>query len=200
MASSQPALTSLARPSYAGLGRRLGAHLLDVVIAFSVVVVVGITMRILHALGLWMPVAQGLSPGEIVRALGFGAKLLILLAFVLAQGAIYRVLFEASPWQASFGKRLLNIYVADNAGQQISTAQSFCRWLAKWLFGLFGGSFVSAITIVATENRKALHDFAAKTLVMTGRPVPGGSLEPWRIAAAFGLPFIWIMGTFLATL
>jgi hypothetical protein len=80
MASSQPALTSLARPSYAGFGRRLGAHLLDVVIAYSVVVVVGIAMRILHAFGLWMPSTQGLPLEEVLRALRFGAKLLIVLA------------------------------------------------------------------------------------------------------------------------
>src|SRR6478672_7579483 len=130
MTPSQPALTSLSRPSYAGLGARIGAHLLDLTIAFSVVLVVGIAMRILRAVGLWTAATQGVSPEDMWVALGVGAKLLILLAYVLSMGAIYRVLFEASTWQASFGKRLLNIYVTDENGQRISITRSLGRWLA----------------------------------------------------------------------
>lgn len=199
MTSSQPALT-LAPPSYAGLGARIGAHLIDVTIAFSVLVVVGITMRILRAVGLWTAATQGVSPQEIWEALGVGAKLLILLAYALSMGAIYRALFEASAWQASFGKRLLNIYVTDDNGRRISIAKSFGRWLARFFLGMFGGSLVSAITIATTENRKSLHDYAAKTVVVRGRPALAGTLELWRVDAAFILPFAWILGTFLLTM
>jgi len=133
-------------------------------------------------------------------ALGVGAKLLILLAYVLSMGAMYRVLFEASTWQASFGKRLLNIYVTDENGQRISITRSLGRWLARFFLGAFGGSWVSVITIAATENRKSLHDYVAKTVVVRGRPALPGTLELWRMAAAFILPFAWILATFLLTM
>lgn len=200
MTPAQPALTPLSRPSYAGLGARIGAHLLDLGIAFSVVVVVGMTMRILRAVGLWTAATQGVSPEDMWAALGVGAKLLIIFAYAISMGAIYRVLFEASAWQASFGKRLLNIYVTDDNGQRISITRSLGRWLARFFVGAFGGSLASVITIAATENRKSLHDYIAKTVVVKGRPALAGTLELWRIAAAFILPFAWILGTFLLTM
>ena len=43
----------------------------------------------------------------------------------------------------------------------------------------------------------ALHDYIASTLVMRGRPVPGGSLEAWRVIAAFGIPFVWLLGMYV---
>jgi hypothetical protein len=49
------------------------------------------------------------------------------------------------------------------------------------------------------KDKKALHDYVAKTLVVRGRPVPGGSIEAWRVVAAFGIPFVWLMSTVLAT-
>src|SRR5450755_2073488 len=144
MASSQPALTLDSR-AYGGLGRRLGAYLVDVVIAFSLLLLVGITFRIFRALGLWGTVAaqqlaQGTpawAPEEAWKALSVGAKLAIVVAFILSEGAIYRVLLEASAWQATFGKRLLNIHVTDESGRRISLARSFGRWLARYSFSLF---------------------------------------------------------------
>jgi uncharacterized RDD family membrane protein YckC len=124
--------------------------------------------------------------------MGVTAKLFIVLAFVLSSGPVYFMLWEASPWQATFGKQLLHIYVTDDQGERISLAHSIRRWLARWVFSWLGGSLISMVTIAATENRKAL--------VLRGRSVSGGDLETWRIVAAFGFPFVWLMGTFLATI
>jgi uncharacterized RDD family membrane protein YckC len=132
------------------------------------------------------------------RALGFGAKLSIIVAFILAQGPIYWILFEASAWQATLGKRALTVYVSDERGQRISMARSCGRSFAKWAFGWFGGSFISAISIAITG--KALHDYAASTRVISGRPPQTGTLEPWRIIVAFVIPFAWTLGAFLLTL
>jgi len=186
------------RPSYASFGRRLGAYALDLLIALAVLFCVAIEMKILRAIGAWTP--SGMPPEQIWKALGPGPKLMILFAWVLSTGPVYLILFEASPWGATFGKRLLNIYVTRQDRQRIQIGRASGRWLAKWGLGWLGGSFISVITIVATKQRRALHDLAAETLVLRGRPVPPGALEPWRIAAAFGLPFIWITGTFLVTL
>ena len=199
MASSQMALGPSIRPSFAGLGSRITAYLLDLLIAFSVLILAGITMRTLRAVGLWTPAGMG-DPEQAWRTLGVGAKLAIVSAFVVSGGPIYLILFEASPWQATFGKRILKIYVTDNEGRRISLTRSFGRWLAMWSFGLFGGSLISLITILTTKEKKALHDFAASTVVLSGRPTPGGNLEAWRIAAAFGISLLWIIGSFIATM
>jgi len=199
MASSQPVPTALPQPSFAGLGRRLAAYFLDVLIAASVILIAGFSMRGLRAVGLWMPAVQELSPSEIWRGFGVGAKLSVVFGFVLSMGPIYLALFESSPWQASFGKRLLDIYVSDNEGNRISVARAFGRWLAKFFFNWFLLWAVSMGTIVGTSQKKALHDFVAGTIVVRGRPAAGGSLEPWRIMAAFGIPYVWLLGMYLTT-
>jgi hypothetical protein len=55
-----------------------------------------------------------------------------------------------------------------------------------------------SLRVAVTLKKQALHDFTARTLVVDGRPVPGGSLELWRIVAAFGIPFLWFLVTFVA--
>jgi uncharacterized RDD family membrane protein YckC len=172
---------------------------LDLVVCFFGLIAVSIILRVLISLRIWIPaLGAGADPVELWRSLGFGAKLSIFVAFVLTQGPIYWVLFEASAWQATLGKRALGIYVFDGRGQRISMARSCGRSFAKWFFGWFGGSFVSAISIAIT--RKALHDYAASTHVIKGRPPHEGRLEIWRIITAFGVPFAWTLGAFLLTL
>jgi len=125
---------------------------------------------------------------------------LVVFAYVLSLGPIYFVLFEASPRQATFGKQLMNIYVTSNDRRRISISRAVGRWVAKFLLGWFVIGLVSVITIASLKERQGLHDLAAQTLVLRGRPVPEGALEVWRIAVALGFPFVWMLGTFLATL
>jgi RDD family len=87
--------------------------------------------------------------------------------------------------------------VTDDAGRRISAARAFGRWFAKWFFNWFVLWVVSMVTIAASKEKKVLHDFAARTLVVRGRPVPGGSLESWRILGAFGIPFLYLLGMYL---
>jgi uncharacterized RDD family membrane protein YckC len=91
--SSQP-VSSVVPSPYASLGRRIGAHLLDVLVAFSVLLVVAILMRGLSAFGLWMP-DPGRTPEQAWQALGILAKMSILVAFVLSTGPIYFMLWES---------------------------------------------------------------------------------------------------------
>ena len=195
MATSQESLGPIHSPRYAGLTRRLTAFLLDVLIAVCVVMIVGMTMRGFRALGLWMPTP--IDPQATWRSLGVPAKLAVLLGFFLSMGALYLPLFEASPWQASFGKRILDIHVTDNGGKRITVARAFGRWLAKVFINWFFLWPVSLGTVTGTKEKKALHDFLASTLVVRGQPEPRGALEAWRIAAAFGITYVWLLATFL---
>jgi uncharacterized RDD family membrane protein YckC len=199
MASSQPAQATAVSISYAGLGRRFCAYVVDLVVCLSVLVAVAIVLRVLRSSRIWTPaLGEGADPTELWRALGFSAKLSILVAFFLTQGPLYWILFEASAWQATLGKRVLSVYVSDDRGQRISMARSCGRSFARWVFGWFGGSFFSVISIAVTQ--KALHDFAASTQVIRGRPPEAGTLELWRIMTAFVIPFAWTLGSFLLTL
>jgi len=193
-------MTDSAGASYASLGRRLAAWLLDSAILLFVLLLVAVAMKLFQVVGAWAPAGTGVSPEETWKALGFTAKLFVMFTFVLSLGPLYFVLFEASSRQATFGKQLLSIYVTSDDGKRISIGRGVGRWVAKFVFSWFGIVLVSVITIATTKERKGLHDFAAKTLVLRGRPIPGGAFEPWRIAAALGFPFLWILGTFLATI
>jgi uncharacterized RDD family membrane protein YckC len=199
MATSPVLLNVSTGASFASLPRRIAAYLLDVLIAFAVMVPVSITMRLFRATGVWTPALSG-DPQSIWLTLGVGPKLLIILAYIILMGPLYFILFHASPWQATFGKRLLNIYVADDSGQRISLARSCGRWLAMWLLAWFGGSLASLITIAASRNKKALHDMLAGTLVLNGRQAAGESLEPWRVLVAFGVPIVWLIATYMITM
>jgi len=196
MASSQLARGAPPQPTFAGLGRRIAAYLIDVVIALLVILAASVAMRGLRAVGVWSPPAA--DPISNWRALEFPGRLAVLIAFLVSMGTAYWALFEASPWQASIGKRLVDIYVTDNAGKRLGLGRSFGRSLAKCLCNAFYLAAVSVATVIATTKKRALHDFAARTIVVRGRPLPGGSLEPWRIVAAFGIPFLWFLVTFVA--
>ena len=183
--SSPVAPAVLSQGSYAGLGRRIAAHLIDMLIAFAVVLAAGFFMRWLRVLGVWtvQSAAQESDPIVLWHRLSGGAQLAVIVAFIVSMGPIYLGLFQASAWQASIGKRLLDIYVTDTAGNRLGLARSLGRSFAKDFFNCFYVGFVSILTIVGTPRKQALHDYAAKTVVVNGRPPGSSSPELWRIVA-----------------
>jgi uncharacterized RDD family membrane protein YckC len=196
MASSQLAPGAPPQPTFASLGRRIAAHLIDAVISLAIVLAASLAMRGFRAVGVWSPPAA--DPIANWRALGLLARLAVVIAFLVATGAIYRAFFEASAWQASIGKRLLNIYVTDDRGRRLGLARSLGRSFAKSFFNaIYPLGAISVATIAACIKKQALHDFVARTLVVDGRPVDVGTFELWRIVAAFGIPFLWIVVTFV---
>jgi hypothetical protein len=53
------------------------------------------------------------------------------------------------------------------------------------------------LTIAGSPQKQAVHDAIAKTVVLRGRPSADGGLETWEVIAAFGIPFLWLLITFL---
>ena len=188
----------------AGLGRRLAAYFTDMAISASVFLFLVLAMRGLRGVGLWKPgtdqAVKGYAPMVAWQALGAGAKFAVVLGFVLSMGVIYFALFESSAWQATFGKRLFDMHVTDDEGKRIGVRRALGRWFWKFFLGYFWINVASLATIPLTKDKKALHDYLARTVVVRGRPVPGASLEAWRIIAGFGIPFTWLVAIFLATL
>jgi len=196
-ATSSVGLTASASLLYASLWRRIGAYAIDLVLAISVLILVAISMRMFRALGVWTPVPTGVDPETTWFTLGVGTNLLVMLGYVVAMGPTYFIFFHSSPWQATFGKRLLNIHVTDDAGQRITIGRAVKRWFTMFFLSWFGGTLVSLITIPTSKKHKALHDMLADTLVLNGRVEQVESLEGWRVFAAFGIPFLWLLTTFM---
>jgi uncharacterized RDD family membrane protein YckC len=177
----------------------VAAYLIDVLIALVVpVIITFIIGRILRAAGLIVP-QENYDPREQWVGFGAGLKMAVLISFLLYTGPIYFILCHASPWQATFGKRLMNIFVSRDSSERISAFRSAGRWLAMFLAALLGGNFVSLVTIAASRRGKALHDFVAGTVVLRGRPADSAPLGLWRVAASFGIPILWMTITVLAT-
>jgi uncharacterized RDD family membrane protein YckC len=197
MTSSQVAPSAPPQPTFASLSRRIAAHLIDAVISLVLVLAASVAMRGFRTVGVWTPPAA--DPISNWRALEFPTRLAVVIAFLVATGTIYRAFFEASTWQASIGKRLLNIYVTDDRGRRIGLPRSLGRSFAKSFFNtVYPLGAISVATIAACSKKQALHDFVARTLVVGGRPLNVGTFELWRIVAAFGIPFVWLLVTFVA--
>ena len=78
---------------------------------------------------------------------------------------LYHAYFESSSWQATVGKRVMNLYVTDLNGQPISFLHATGRHFAKIITGLIP-LFLGYIMAAFTERRQALHDMIAGTLVL----------------------------------
>ena len=133
--------------------------------------------------------------------MGAGDKAAIIVCFIVLMGPFYQGLLQASAWQATIGKHLLNIYVTDTVGRRLGLGRSLARSFAKDFFGVFYPlGLVSVAAMITSAKRQALHDFAAKTVVLNGRPAGSGSPELWRFMAGFGIPFLWYVVTMLVLL
>jgi len=184
--------------SYASFGRRFAAWSIDSAILLSLLLLIAVLGRCLRATGIWTP--SGLSPEQAWNALGYSSKIFVVFAFILSLGPVYFVLGEASPRQATLGKYILNIYVTGIDRQRITIGRAVGRSMAKVLLSCYGIGAFSVITIAALKKKQALHDLAAQTLVLRGRPAAASAFETWRIVIGLGFPFVWMAATFLATL
>lgn len=88
---------------------------------------------------------------------------------------LYSALFEAGKWQATPGKRLLGVYVTDLNGQRISFGRASARYFSKFISSLIFG--IGYIIAGVTDNKQALHDKIASTLVYRGKSEDRGSDE-----------------------
>lgn len=78
---------------------------------------------------------------------------------------LYHAYFESSSWQATPGKRTMNLYVTDLSGQPITFLNATGRHFAKVITNLIP-LLLGYIMAAFTERRQALHDMIAGTLVL----------------------------------
>jgi uncharacterized RDD family membrane protein YckC len=78
---------------------------------------------------------------------------------------LYFAGFESSSWQATPGKKVLNLVVTDLSGARISFGRGTGRYFSKWVTQLIP-VFIGYILAGITERKQALHDMIASTLVL----------------------------------
>jgi uncharacterized RDD family membrane protein YckC len=158
--SGSAATTRLAVPRavYAGFWLRAIAYLID-----SVILALVLGMFVL------LPVLQNNHVAPNLRDMwtfyngGSRQATAIALLFDLANW-LYFASFESSKWQATPGKRVLNLSVTDMAGGRISFLRATGRHFAKFLSVLT--FFFGFVMIGFTEKKQGLHDLIAGCLVV----------------------------------
>src|SRR3984957_9884348 len=153
---------------YAGSWLRVVAYLIDPIVVSVGFMALFIPFAIMTGL---TAVLGNIHPGEDPRDIGavlggtffLGLFTVVSLAFLGAW--LYHAKMESSSWQATLGKKALNLRVTDLNGAQVSFNRATGRHFAKLITGLIplGVGFMLA---GLTERRQALHDMIAGCLVL----------------------------------
>jgi uncharacterized RDD family membrane protein YckC len=150
---------------YAGFWLRFVAYIIDGIIMGLVFAALFIPFAIVTGLG----AALGkISTGEDARDLIGGTVILGILVvgcIAFLAGWLYHAKMESSSWQATLGKRALNLKVTDMAGAPVTFARASGRYFAKIITGLIPLG-IGYMLAGFTERRQALHDMIASCLVL----------------------------------
>ncbi|MBS1842323.1 MAG: RDD family protein [Acidobacteria bacterium] len=155
--------------AYAGFWLRVVAHILDgLIIGLPVTIVVVILVLSSGFAGFLKNLPNAPNPDEAIgNALGavfsVGIGLLVLVSVLGAW--LYNALFESSSWQATPGKKVLNLFVTDLNGAPVSFGRASGRFFAKFVTQLIPLG-IGYMLAGLTERKQALHDMIASTLVL----------------------------------
>ncbi len=137
---------------YAGFWLRFAALIIDSIIFYIIMIVASLVFgfKLIHT-----------DPQEAAAISSYELTIRAVMGII---GLLYFVLMESSSWQATLGKRAVNIKVTDLEGNRIGFGRSLARYLSK---------FISALTLIIgfimagfTPKKQALHDMIAGTLVV----------------------------------
>jgi uncharacterized RDD family membrane protein YckC len=117
-------------------------------------------------IGFAMAVSTGLDFFGI--GLGYALQWILLMAwliFLIAFAYEYFVRQESSSAQATFGKRIMNIRIANADGTDLDRSQADKRFWSKFFFFFLTGG-LGALLALFTKKHQTVHDFAAQTVVI----------------------------------
>src|ERR1700733_423003 len=163
-----PVVYADASVQYAGFWLRMVAYLIDWIVLslgfMALFVPFAITTGLTAVLGNIHP---GDDPRDVGAVLGgtFFLGLFTVMSLAFLGGWLYHAKMESSSWQATLGKKALNLRVTDLYGARVTFARASGRHFAKLITGLIplGVGFMLA---GLTERRQALHDMIASCLVL----------------------------------
>lgn len=130
---------------YAGFWIRLGARILDEIIIWATLILVGLPIIII-------------IPGELSGLILIGWILIWMFLYQL-----YFIYFHKKTGQ-TIGKKFLGLKVVREDGKQLTWADSLVRWFVHGISDMI--LFLGNIWIAIDKNKQAWHDKAAHTLVV----------------------------------
>ncbi len=138
---------------YSGFWIRLLAHILDAIIVYAAIYVIGLVM---------LPdVIDNSSAEEQARMMGAMNRLTLLAIFL---GAAYEIGLCCSKIQGTLGKRALGMKVVDANGNRISLLTSVFRYFGKILSWMI--LCIGFIMIAFSKKKRGLHDNLANTYIV----------------------------------
>jgi len=156
---------------YASFLKRFIAYLVDklilglLMIPLAILIIPGMVSGILS--NPWMCIDLDYDIPLFLEAFFSSMSVMLILGYILAFifiSFMYYALFESSSRQATPGKMLLGIFVADQWGRRISFLRALGRTVAKVISKWF--CYLGYIIALFTERSQALHDLLASTLVL----------------------------------
>jgi len=161
---SAQTVRAAARAEYGGFWLRFLAYLIDGAVITIGAFVIAIPMVFLTGLGTLL---SQIHPEEDLNDAGFWLIMGVVFLFAtvsLVVTWLYHALMESSEWQATVGKKALNLVVTDMAGRRVSFWRATGRHFAKivsnmiYPFGHIMAGF--------TAQKQALHDMIAGCLIL----------------------------------
>ena len=161
---SAQAVAAAPRVDYGGFWLRFLAYLIDGAVIMVGIFVVAIPLVFLTGLG---TLVSQVHPEEDFNDAGFWlimAVIFLLATVSLAVTWLYHAVMESSEWQATVGKKVLDLVVTDMAGRRVSFWRATGRHFAKivsnviYPFGHIMAGF--------TYQKQALHDMIAGCLIL----------------------------------
>lgn len=168
--SQAPVAAAASLENPASFGQRVGAWIIDYLILLVPSTFIAVAMGAREAYTQLMAQLQsGVEMSAAVMHYSEAMRAASVITFIV--GFIYYVLFEASAWQATPGKRLLRLRVCDMRGVRLGLGRSAARnavRLTNLIIVLI--PFVCYMAAGFTQRRQGLHDLLAGALVLNGRP------------------------------
>lgn len=161
-----PASASYNGVAYAGFWLRFVAYIIDGIVSGIAFVILLIPLFVLTGAGaaLGKLISGEDVSDDLAAFLGVGF-ILGFLGIVVVVSWLYYAISESSSWQATPGKKILNLFVTDLAGRRTSFARASGRYFAKIITGMIPLA-IGYIMAGFTEKRQALHDMIASCLVL----------------------------------
>jgi uncharacterized RDD family membrane protein YckC len=152
--------------AYAGFWLRFVAYIIDGVVSGLAFLLLLIPLFLLTGAGAAL---SKISSGEdisddVATFLGLGF-LFGFFGIIFLVSWLYYALSESSPWQATLGKKMLNLKVTDMTGQPISFGRASGRFFARIISHMIPLA-IGYIIAGFTEKKQAIHDMIASCLVL----------------------------------
>ena len=166
-----PAASNVGGSQYASWGKRVGAYLLDGLIAA------------IPFLLLYLPAVMALTKDTVVTENSDGTQTieqgglsglgltLVGLAYLLSFAVdIWNRVIRQGKTGQSIGKKVLGMYVLNtHTGQPLGAGKSFVRWLVQWALSALTcgiGTIIDHLMPLWDDKKQSIHDKAAQSVVV----------------------------------